>query len=277
MVDIGRNTYNWIKPRLELRRIVIPEESFFNSASCLTIKRCFQHDIENSRALRSTVFSAVLLWLIFVFPALAQETRVVIDSLRLQEGRLLVDFHADSLLTQNLLNGMQRGLTSAAQFRVQLWRKRSRWFGSTLLAERHYEIKTTYDQWEQKYVIVTAAERRLTSALDLVRSWWEQHRGLALIEVKELHPLRRHFLTIELLVEPVSKESLNEIRGWLAGEVKSPVKPDSADTAGKKEGEAIPDRMLNFFINITGLGKRVIMVQSGNFWITESGEIEWEK
>jgi hypothetical protein len=230
-----------------------------------------------SEALRLFLFIFIAPWLIAVSSGLAQETRVVIDSLRLQESRLLVDFHADSLLTPHLLNGMQRGLTSAAQFRVQLWRKRSRWFGNTLLVERHYEIKTTYDQWEQKYVIVTTAERRLTSALDLVKSWWERHRGLTLIEAKELHPSRRHFLTIELLVEPVSKESLNEIRGWLAGEVKSTANSDSTNATEKKEGEAIPDRMLNFFINITGLGKRVITVQSKNFWIDESGKIEWER
>jgi hypothetical protein len=213
----------------------------------------------------------------FISPSLAQETRVVIDSLRLQESHLVVDFHADSLLTRHLLNGMQRGLTSAAQFRVQLWRKRSRWFGSTLLVERHYEVKSTYDQWEQKYVIVTAAERRLTSALDLVRSWWEQHRGLTLIEAKELHPVRRHFLTIELVVEPVSKESLNEIRGWLAGEVKPSSKQDSTGATQEKESKDVPDRLLNFLVNVTGFGKRVITVQSENFWITASGEIVWEK
>lgn len=212
-------------------------------------------------------------------PGLAQETSLVIDSLRLQENHLLVDFHADSLLTRQLLNGMQRGLTSSAQYRVQLWRKRGFLFGSTLLAERQYEIKSTYDPWEQKYVIITAAERRLTSALDLVRRWWEQHHGVALTELKNLHPSRRHFVTIDLQVEPVSKESLNEIRGWLAGEVKGAGKPDStgAANATAEKREDIPDRLLNFLVTVTGFGKRVISVKSPNFRITEQGEIAWEK
>jgi hypothetical protein len=210
---------------------------------------------------------------------LAQETSLVIDSLRLKENYLLVDFHADSLLTRQLLNGMQRGLTSSAQYRVQLWRKRGFLFGSTLLAERQYEIKSTYDPWEQKYVIITAAERRLTSALDLVRRWWEQHHGVALTELKNLHLSRRHFVTIDLQIEPVSKESLNEIRGWLAGEVKGGAKRDSIGTANDTEekGRDIPDRLLNFLVNVTGFGKRVITVKSPNFRINEKGEIEWEK
>ncbi|MGH7452841.1 MAG: DUF4390 domain-containing protein, partial [bacterium] len=184
----------------------------------------------NSSSIFCFAFAFVVFWLI-VPPGLAQETSVVIDSLRMKENYLLVDFHADSLLTRHLLNGMQRGLTSSAQYRVQLWRKRGFLFGSTLLAERQYEIKSTYDPWEQKYVIITAAERRLTSALDLVRHWWEQHHGVALAELKDLHPSRRHFVTIDLQIEPVSKESLNEIRGWLAGEVKGAGKSDSTGAA----------------------------------------------
>jgi len=208
---------------------------------------------------------------------------VRIDSLRLTESYLFVDFHVDSLLTTTLLNGMQRGLTSSAQFRVQLWRKRSRWFGSTFLSERRYEIKSTYEPWEQKYVIVTAEERRLTSALDLVRRWWEQHRGVALAATKELQLGRRYFVTIELLVEPVSKESLNEIRGWLAGEVKTAAQRDSTandstDTATiTKRQEGFPDRLLDLLVNLTGFGQQVTTAQSEVFGINESGKLVWEK
>jgi hypothetical protein len=229
-------------------------------------------------ALCTHLFALIALESVIVSPALAQETRVVIDSLRLQGNYLAIDFHVDSLLTTHLLNGMQRGLTSSAQFRVQLWRQRSRWFGSTVLAERSYEIKSTYDAWEQKYVIVTAGERRLTSALDLMRRWWEQHRGVRLAEAKELGAHRRYFVTIELLVEPVSKESLNEIRGWLAGEVKKPARRDSTAAASDStRGTSVPDRLLNLLINLTGFGKQVITAQSGTFGFDESGAIVREK
>lgn len=232
----------------------------------------------------SVVGSMILaLALMIATPILAQETRVVIDSLRVKENYLLVDFHADSLLTAQLLNGMQRGLTSSAQFRVQLWRKRSRWFGSTMLAERSYEIKSTYDPWEQKYLIVTAGERRLTSGLDLMHRWWEQHQGVALAETVKLGANRRYFVTIELLVEPVSKESLNEIRGWLSGEVKTAATRDSTQSdstatasAGKRD-DNVPDRLLNLLINLTGFGKKVITAKSEVFGVDTGGTIAWEK
>jgi len=228
--------------------------------------------------------SIIALWLIIATPAIAQETRVVIDSLRVKENALVIDFHADSLLTTHLLDGMRRGLTSSAQFRVQLWRKRGFLFSSTIVTERQYEIKSTYEPWEQKYVIITAGERRLTSSLDLVRRWWEQHRGVALAEAKDLHPGRRYFVTIDLLVEPVSKESLNEIRGWLAGEVKPAAnKSDSTksdSTAARsqaKRDDSFPDRLLNLLINLTGFGKQVMAARSEIFGIGESGMIVREK
>jgi hypothetical protein len=221
--------------------------------------------------------------LLIATPALAQETRVVIDSLRVQENYLMIDFHADSLLTAPLLDGMRRGLTSSAQFRVRLWRKRGFLFSSTVVAERQYEIKSAYEPWEQKYVIITAGERRLTSALDLVRRWWEQHPGVALAEAKDLHPARRYFVTIDLIVEPVSKESLNEIRGWLAGEVKTAAKRDStksdstaAENQGKRD-DGFPDRLLNVLINLAGFGKQAMTARSETFGMTESGMIAREK
>lgn len=228
------------------------------------------------RLSRFSIFYFFIAWL-GAIPATAQEPRIVIDSLRLEMNALFVDFHVDSLLTATLLDGMQRGLTSAAQFRVQLWRKRSRWFGSTFLAERHYEIKSTYEAWEKKYVLVTAGERRLTSAMDLMRRWWEQHHGVALTEMKQLQPERRYFVTIELLLEPVSKENLNEIRGWLAGEVKTSAKRDSTpvvvpDTVASRS-YSVSDRLLNLIINLTGFGKRVVTMQSAIFSLDTNGKL----
>jgi hypothetical protein len=208
-------------------------------------------------------------------PGFGQTTRIVLDSLRIEGNDFVIDFHVDSLLNQNLLAGMRRGLTSSAQFRVQLWRKRGLWFGSTLLAQRQYEIKSTYDQWEQKYVLITPGEKRLTSKVDLMRQRWEQHHGVALVEAAKLHPSRQHFVTIELQIEPVSKETLNEIRGWLAGEGKS-LPQDSTDASGDKNRKDAPDRFLEMIVNLTGFGKRVISMKSEMFQLTAGGEIENE-
>ncbi|MDZ7344595.1 MAG: DUF4390 domain-containing protein [candidate division KSB1 bacterium] len=202
-----------------------------------------------------------------------QAPRIALDSLRIEDNYCVIDFHVDSLLNQNLLAGMRRGLTSSAQFRVQLWRKRGLWFGSTLLATRQYEIKSTYDQWEQKYVLITPGEKRLTNKIDGVRQRWEQHHGVALIETMKLRPSQRYFVTIELQIEPLSKETLNAIRGWLAGEVKS-MPADSADTGDEQKHIDVPERFLQMLLNVTGFGKRMLSMKSEMFELTAGGAIE---
>src|SRR5262245_24180960 len=110
--------------------------------------------------------------------ATAQELSLEIDALRVASGYLRIDFHADSLLTERLLANMRRGVTSSTRFRVQLWRKRS-WLLSSVVAERSFEIKATFDLWEQQYLLQTPDERRLTRSLDYVKDRWQQHRGLS--------------------------------------------------------------------------------------------------
>jgi hypothetical protein len=218
----------------------------------------------------------VPLWLFVPF-AQAQDASVVIDSLRVDGNYLVMDFHADSLLNHHLLGGMQRGLTSSAQFRVQLWRKRGRFLGSSLVTDRQYEVKSTYEPWEQKYVLITAEERRLTNSLELVRQRWEQHHGVKMAELAQLNPAHRYFVIIELLVEPVSRENLNEIRAWLAGEVKSVTRRDSTNAADDAKREGIQNRLLEFILNLTGFGKRIISEKSGIFRVAQNGGIELEK
>ena len=206
----------------------------------------------------------------------AQASRIVIDSIRIESGNLMVDFHADSLLSSRLLAGMQRGITSSARFRVQLWRKRSL-FLSGLVAEREYEIKATFDLWEQQYLMQTWEERRLTRSLELVRANWEQHRNLLLADSSKLGAKTRYRVSVEVLVEPVSRESLQEIRGWLGGEIKKTPQPDSTGSPPPENSRGLQDRLLDAVIDLTGLGERMITARSETFRVTEDGRIEFEK
>lgn len=194
----------------------------------------------------------------------AQEPRIVLDTLRAQAGHLAIDFHVDSLLTAPIWNGMQRGMTSAARFRVQLWRKRGLLLNS-LVAERDYEIKTAFDPWEQQFIVKTWEERRLTKSREYVLERWERHRNALRVDSTQFHPKHRYYVVIEMHFEPVSRESLQEIRGWLAGEMKNLGKRDSTAAAEPPKSRGLQDRMLNFVIDLTGLGEQVVSIKSRMF------------
>ncbi len=206
----------------------------------------------------------------------AQEIALEIDSLHITTGYLRVDFHVDSLLSTTLLSNMRRGVTSAAYFRVQLWRKRS-WLFSSVVAERSFEIKSSFEVWEQQFLLQTPEERRRTKSLDYIRNRWEQHRGLALADSAQLHPKHQYYVVVEVRLEPVSRESLQEIRGWLGGEMKALTQRDSAETAAPENSRGLQDRVLDTVLDLTGLGEQVLSVKSSHFRVRADGAIVLEK
>jgi len=205
----------------------------------------------------------------------AQEPQLVLDTLRVETSRLLVDFHVDSLLTAPIWTGMQRGITSVARIRVQLWRKRGLLLNS-LVTEREFEIKTAFDPWEQQFVVQTWEERRLTKAREYVQQQWEQHRNWLLADSTKLNVKHRYYVVIELHFEPVSRESLREVRGWLAGEMKALGRRDSTKVEEPQKSRGLQDRMLNFIVDLTGLGEQVTSLKSGIFRVVE-GKVVFEE
>ena len=218
---------------------------------------------------RAGLWGLALCWCLLTHELHAQNFTVMIDSLTSSEAGLAVSFHADSLLSSRLLYNIQRGVTSAASFRVQLWRKR--WlFTSTLVAERQYEIKTAFDQWDKKFIIETATERRLTGSLEFVRTLWERHEGVLVADSSQLNAKHNYFASVEVLLQPVSRESLQEIRGWLAGEVKS-FKSEDSTAQPAPAPSFFGDRMLGLVIDLTGFGEKLVAVKSRDFRVTAKG------
>lgn len=159
-------------------------------------------------------------------------------------------------------------MTSAGRFRIQLWRKRG-FLLNSLVTERDFEIKTAFDPWEQQFLIETWEERRKTKLRDYVRQKWEQHRGLLLADSTRISGKHRYFVVLMLQFEPVSRESLQEIRGWLAGEMKTVGKRDSTQAEPQKT-RGLQDRMLGFVVELTGLGEKSLSVKSELFRVVEN-------
>lgn len=218
--------------------------------------------------MRAIVTLLVLCLPLLISSSWAQEPQVVLDSLRIEGGQLLADFHIDSLLTAKVWQGLERGMTSAGRFRIQLWRKRG-FLLNSLVTERDFEIKTAFDPWEQQFLIETWEERRKTKLRDYVRQKWEQHRGLLLADSTRISGKHRYFVVLTLQFEPVSRESLQEIRGWLAGEMKTVGKRDSTQAEPQKT-RGLQDRMLGFVVELTGLGEKSLSVKSELFRVVEN-------
>jgi hypothetical protein len=221
-------------------------------------------------------------------PRRDQGLRVAIDSLYVGEGALRVNFHADSAVTEKLLDGLRRGLTASITYKLQLWHKR---LFSDLGAEQSLQYKATFDNWEQKYVVVGAGERRVTSLVATLREKWTMHRHVRLVDIERLQPGRTYYLIIEAVLEPVSKENLREIRGWLSGEVKSAperlgklTKADSSShadgasdsTKAAAEPPGLKQRVFETLMNLIGFGGKTVSARTENFRVEENA-ILWQR
>jgi len=192
---------------------------------------------------------------------------VVIDSVYVMDTALRVDFHADSAVTGKLLEGLRRGLTASISYQVRLWQKR---FISRLVAERRFQYKAAFDHWEQKYLVVSSDERRMTSSSATVRTKWSVHRGLWIADLEQLQPGRTYYLVIEAFLEPVSKENLREIRGWLAGEVKGKTASHADSLADSTEQRSsFKMRFFETLMDLIGFGGKKSSVQSAGFEMQE--------
>lgn len=219
------------------------------------------------------VIDIILFLLLFYFlpnlPLIAAGKRVVIDSLKINSGRLTVEFHAEGLIDDKIVTGLEKGLTSTIEYQIQLWRKKLLGFNQ-LLEEKLYRIKLFYDTWDNRFVLLSPEETRMTSSAKTVIQSCGEIRELELVPLNRLTLEATYFVSIKVVLKPLSMENYKEISNWLKGEVKNiDLNPENTETGVK-------GRLLRIFLALTGFGDRVFSGQSPDFVITEKGEIVWK-
>jgi len=219
-------------------------------------------------------FVLTLLGLLLVIHQLHGATRrVLVDSVKIKSEVLLVDFTIDGIIDQKTAEGLQKGLTSTIEYQVQLWEKRSGWFNS-LIAEQDVRMKVLFDNWEKKYVILSAEESRLTSSLETVREKCSQMQNIDIVPISKLKKNKKYFITVKAILRPFSVENYQEIKNWLSGQAKNLDLEKLDDT--EKQEKRFKGGLLKMFLALTGFGDRVITGKSSDFKI-EQNNIIWIK
>ena len=208
------------------------------------------------------IFTVILLSVVtFASNVSSAERKLEIDSLRIHEGVLLVDLNVDGLINDKMLEGLERGLTSVVEYRVQLWKRKS--LVSQLVAETYYRVKLYFDHWERKFAIISEDENRLTSSSETLREKCSEVRRLALTDTSKLNPEANYFVTAKMTYEPISTENYQQLRKWIQGEMGS-LDPSKQREPPKHSGGS-RSRLFNVFINLLGFGNKVLSAKSDYF------------
>lgn len=208
---------------------------------------------------------SVVIFFILAFSSkgIGVERRLDIDSLRIQDGVLLVDLHTDGLINDKLLECLERGLTSLIEYRVQLWKRKS--MVSQQVEERYYRVKLYFDHWERKFAIISEDENRLTSSQKTLRERCSEVNKLALATMDQLNPDAKYFVSVRMTYEPISTENYEELRSWIRGGTST--SDPSKQREPPKHSSGSRSRLFNIFINLLGFGDKVLSIKSDYFTV----------
>jgi hypothetical protein len=218
----------------------------------------------------------VIYFIIFSFvlftSLVAANRKVVIDSVKIQEEYLIVDFRVEGIIDDKIAEGLRKGRTSTLEYKIQLWGNKAGVFNQ-IVQERYIRMKVFYDFWENKYVILSPQEKRLTSSIETVKEKCTEITSYRIMPVKNLQSDLKYRIFIEIILRPLSVENYQEIKSWLNGEVKNINLKEIAKP--EKQAKGFGSRILKMFMAITGFGDRILSTKSEKFKIINN-QISWQ-
>jgi hypothetical protein len=200
----------------------------------------------------------VLVCLLAVAPAAraGNDMGLAVDDVERVGEAVCVSYHADNPFTPRLQDPLLRGMPATITFEVGLWRKRTLWFDKLVVAYRS-EHKVAYDPWSKTFRIrsgVNPPRTRTAANLDSLRATLFAAHRLPVALVSTLDSTATHYVSVKIVIKPLSADDLGEIEDWLSG----------GNGAGG-EDKGLPAYLLEWAVNLSGLGDRTASVKGPRF------------
>jgi hypothetical protein len=180
-----------------------------------------------------------------------------IDHIATTDTALVVDLVAEHVIDPETARGLAEGVPATLIYEIEIWRDRPGWFdhfaGGRLLV-----FKVQRDAWDEVYVVRDSQGLTLgLPNLDAVRELLEHQVGVAVAPVVDLSLDHAYYLVIKVALKPLTAEDVDELEGWLAGEVEP-----SEHSFGLL---TLPKNFFGLVMDVTGFGDRNGTVRSANF------------
>jgi hypothetical protein len=152
-------------------------------------------------------------------PAFAFE--IGVEGLHEDDGYVWADVRVAELFDGRVAESLQRGMPATLQLRAELWRRRTAWFDRV---ERTFEgsIRIRHEVARARYRVERAnAAPRTYETLDSVRTALARSIALPVAQLADLRDGARYYVVLTATLRPLSVEDVEEVEGWLSGEVES--------------------------------------------------------
>lgn len=202
-----------------------------------------------------------------VLPA---DKQIVIDSLAISDSSLVIDFRAEGIIDEAMIERLRSGFTSTMEFQIEIWKKRPFLF-SQFIYQKSFQIKLAYDTWDNRYQIVSSDEDRKSSSIQRVREICSNFQKIVVCAHDKFRKGSTYFATVRLIVRPMSIENLVEIERALKGNKGQNEKMEKYPTPQASSS----NRFLKFVLAVTGFGDQVLSSRNVEFKLDNANKILW--
>jgi hypothetical protein len=211
--------------------------------------------------------AAALALALLLAPAAARagnDLGLAVDAVETVGGAVCVSYHVAEPFTPKLRETLGKGMPAHVVYEVGVWRKRSFWFPKLVVAITS-EHKVVYDDARGRYRVRSGTNPPRSyevPGLDSLQSRLFVRERLPLVPASDLDSSAGYYVSVRVLIRPLSPEDLSEVEDWLAG--------GAEPGLGGRRG--IPDYLLGLAVSLSGLGDRTALVKSGKFRPAELAE-----
>ena len=180
-------------------------------------------------------------------PAGALEFASVTPSVN-ASGRIGVTFRLADPLEDRVEESLSRGMPATLLLHAELWRRRTGWFGRV---ERSVDatVRLRYDVWQHAWTLErAAASPYAVQSVDSLETALSRPIALSFPGSERIATGARCFVVLSATVKPLTVEDVEEVEGWLSGEVQG------QRDAGFGAITALPRSLFDAVRNFAGLG-----------------------
>ena len=182
---------------------------------------------------------------------------------RERDGRVLVEARPVDAISSRVAESLERGMPATLQLHAELWRDRRGWF-DRMESSGDAAVRIRYEVWSDRFLIERkGAEPIVVGSVDSVASVLERPWLMPVARVGQLNATSRYYIVLVATLRPLTVEDLQEVEGWLSGEVGS---------GGKSPIRVVAEIPLSLFEavrNLAGFGDQKARAISEGFTLSD--------
>jgi len=182
---------------------------------------------------------------------------------RERDGRLLIEAHPSASINSRVAGSLARGMPATLQLHAELWRDRRGWF-DRLESSADASVRIRYEVWSDTYWIErVGAGPIVVSVVDSVAAVLERPWLLPVGRVGQLKTDAHYYVVLTATLRPLTVEDLEEVEGWLSGEV------GNSKKSGFGVVTEIPRSVFDAVRNVAGFGDQKARAISEPFTLAD--------